>query len=181
MRKSESTPAWETAVLKLLMREIYEVCRWDGFKWHDVCTKFHLDRFRHSTNIKVITSTIWEAAMLVLLFGGIYELWRWDSHWWHGTHARFHDDRSRRWNVARAWVIHLQTHRQLDDLITVFLFYYNKESRLKIHFKNKTESCSRIFGFLVFDWPLPLSSFRDMILTDFCVIWPHSSFWYFHV
>jgi hypothetical protein len=31
-----------------LMGGIYEVCCWDGFMFHDICTKFHKDRFRHS-------------------------------------------------------------------------------------------------------------------------------------
>jgi hypothetical protein len=30
--------------------------------------------FRHSSNVKVITSTISEAEMSVLVFGGIYEI-----------------------------------------------------------------------------------------------------------
>jgi hypothetical protein len=42
---------------------------------HDICTKFHDDRFRHSSNIKVITSIVCEAAVLVLQMGGIYELY----------------------------------------------------------------------------------------------------------
>jgi hypothetical protein len=35
-------------------------------------TIFHYDRFRHSSNIKVITSTILEAAVLVLLIEGFF-------------------------------------------------------------------------------------------------------------
>jgi hypothetical protein len=31
-----------------LKGEIYKVCRWDGFRWHDIHTKFLDDWFRHS-------------------------------------------------------------------------------------------------------------------------------------
>jgi hypothetical protein len=37
-------------------------------------TKFHDHQISHSSNIKVINSTISEAAVLVLLMGGIYEV-----------------------------------------------------------------------------------------------------------
>jgi hypothetical protein len=33
-----------------LMGKIYEVRRWDGLRYHDIRTKFHKDRFRHSEN-----------------------------------------------------------------------------------------------------------------------------------
>jgi hypothetical protein len=61
---------FEAAVLVLLMGEIYEVHRWDGFKWHNIHMTFNDDQFGHWSNIKVTASTIWEAA--VLLMGGIY-------------------------------------------------------------------------------------------------------------
>jgi hypothetical protein len=35
-------------MLILLMEGIYEVCRWDGLRCHDIRTKFHADWFRHS-------------------------------------------------------------------------------------------------------------------------------------
>jgi hypothetical protein len=37
----------------------------------DIHTKFHDDRFRNSSNIKVISSTVREAVLLVLLTRGI--------------------------------------------------------------------------------------------------------------
>jgi hypothetical protein len=55
----------------LLIDGIYELRRWDGFIWHDICTKFHDDWFKHLNNIMVITATIWEAVMLVLMIEGI--------------------------------------------------------------------------------------------------------------
>jgi hypothetical protein len=42
-------------MLVLLMREIYELCHWDGLRWHDIHTKFREDWFRNSGNIKVLT------------------------------------------------------------------------------------------------------------------------------
>jgi hypothetical protein len=30
------------------MGGIYEVCSWDGIRWHDIHTKFHNDWFSHS-------------------------------------------------------------------------------------------------------------------------------------
>jgi hypothetical protein len=48
-------------MLVLLMDENYE--------GHDTCTTSHGDRFTHSSNILVITTTIWETVMLVFLIG----------------------------------------------------------------------------------------------------------------
>jgi hypothetical protein len=56
-------------VLVLPTGKIYEVRRWDGTRWHDIHTKFHDDRFKHSSNIQIINSTISEAALLILLMG----------------------------------------------------------------------------------------------------------------
>jgi hypothetical protein len=55
---------WNAVMLVLLIREIYEVCRWRAFRWHDKLTKFRDDRFKHLSNI---TATISETWMLVLL------------------------------------------------------------------------------------------------------------------
>jgi hypothetical protein len=66
---------WEAVMLVLLMGRIYA-------RWHDVHTKFHYDRFRHLSNITVITATIWEAVMLVSLIEGIYEVCHWDGFMW---------------------------------------------------------------------------------------------------
>jgi hypothetical protein len=46
------------AMLVLLMEWIYEICPSDGLRCHDIHTKSHNDRFRHSSNIKGITSKI---------------------------------------------------------------------------------------------------------------------------
>jgi hypothetical protein len=45
-------------VLVLQTQGIHEVSRSDGLRWHDVRTNYYDDRFRHSSNIKIITSTI---------------------------------------------------------------------------------------------------------------------------
>jgi hypothetical protein len=42
----------------LLTGEIYEAHHRDGLKWHDIHSKSHDDRFRHLSNIAVITATI---------------------------------------------------------------------------------------------------------------------------
>jgi hypothetical protein len=70
--KSENNAIWEAAVLWFLTGEIYEVHRWDDFRWHDVVhTKFHEERFWHSRNIKFTTSKIKVVVVLVLLMTGI--------------------------------------------------------------------------------------------------------------
>jgi hypothetical protein len=61
------------------MEGIYEVRSWDGLRWHDIYTKSHDDRFKHSSNIKNITSTVWEDMVLVLLMREIYDLRHWDG------------------------------------------------------------------------------------------------------
>jgi hypothetical protein len=55
-------------------------------------TEIDDDRFRHSSNIKVITSEIWDTAVLVLLMGGIYEVHRWDGFMWYDIQTKFHED-----------------------------------------------------------------------------------------
>jgi hypothetical protein len=47
-----------------------------------IYTKFYYYRFRNSSNIKGITSTILEAVVLVLLRRGIYEVHHWDGFVW---------------------------------------------------------------------------------------------------
>jgi hypothetical protein len=39
---------WEAAVLILLIRGIHAVHHWDGLRWHNICTKFYEDQYRHS-------------------------------------------------------------------------------------------------------------------------------------
>jgi hypothetical protein len=63
-------------VLVLPIERIYNVRRLDGLRWHDIHAKFYDNRFRRSSNIKVIISTMSEAAVLVLLMGRIYEVCR---------------------------------------------------------------------------------------------------------
>jgi hypothetical protein len=64
-----------------------------GFILRDMHTKFHDDRFGHSSNVKGITSTIWEAAVLVLLMERMYEIYRLDDLRCHDIHIKSHDDR----------------------------------------------------------------------------------------
>jgi hypothetical protein len=48
----------------------------------------------------------------------------------HGTHTKFHIDWFRHSKVNRG--TYMQTHRQQGDIISLLLFYQNKERRLKI-------------------------------------------------
>jgi hypothetical protein len=83
-------------MLVLLMLRILLIIHWDGLRCRDIRTKFHDDRFRHLSNITVITATIWEAVMLVLLNEGIYEVRRWDCFMWYDIRTKFHKDWYRR-------------------------------------------------------------------------------------
>jgi hypothetical protein len=56
------------------MRGIYGVRQWDVLKCHDIHTKFHGVRFRHSSNIKGNISIILEAEVLVLMTRGTFEV-----------------------------------------------------------------------------------------------------------
>jgi hypothetical protein len=60
-------------VLLSLMSEIFEVRRGDGLRYHEVYAHFHDNRFRNSSNIKLITSTD-RAVMLVSLIGETYDV-----------------------------------------------------------------------------------------------------------
>jgi hypothetical protein len=66
--------------------------RWPQMAWH-LYTKFHDDRFRHSSNIKGITLTFWEPIVLVLPMRGIYDVRRWNGLRRHDICTKFHDDR----------------------------------------------------------------------------------------
>jgi hypothetical protein len=57
-------------MLVLLRKRIYEVHFCDSFSWHDIHTKFHDDRFRHPSNIKIITLRVGRTATLLLLREG---------------------------------------------------------------------------------------------------------------
>jgi hypothetical protein len=78
-------------VLVLLVGRISEVHRWDGLRLHDVHTKFNYDRFRHSSNIKGINSTIWEAIVLVLLMRGVYVVCYWGGLRLHNIYTKYND------------------------------------------------------------------------------------------
>jgi hypothetical protein len=54
-------------------------------------TMFHDRQFRHSRNIKSITSTISEIPVLVLLTGAIYEARSFDGFMCHNIHAKIHE------------------------------------------------------------------------------------------
>jgi hypothetical protein len=60
--------------LVLLMGWIYKARRLDGLRCHDIHIKFQDDRFRRSSNIETITSTMSEVSVLVLLMGRIYDV-----------------------------------------------------------------------------------------------------------
>jgi hypothetical protein len=52
----------------------------------------NFNMFRHSSNIKVISSIMWEAVMFVLLMGGVYKVCHWDGLRWLDIHNKFHED-----------------------------------------------------------------------------------------
>jgi hypothetical protein len=101
-------------------------------------TKFHDSRFRHSSNVKVITSTATEDAALVLLMEGIYESCRWHGLGWHDIHTKFHKVRFKFSKIFRG-----DAHIQKGDLISLLLYFQNKERKLNI--------CSETFV-LSSDW-----------------------------
>jgi hypothetical protein len=53
------------------MGVMYEVRRSDDLRWNNIHTRFHEDQFKHSRNIKAITSPMLESVALVLLVEGI--------------------------------------------------------------------------------------------------------------
>jgi hypothetical protein len=63
----------------------------------------------------------------------IYELCRWDGVSCHDIHTKFHKDWFSHSKVNRGKHIQTDTHThtQHDDLISLFLFFENKESKLK--------------------------------------------------
>jgi hypothetical protein len=64
-------------ILLTILAFSHATSQYDGCRWHDIHSKFHDSQFRHSSNIKVITSTILESVALVLLKEGIYEELQW--------------------------------------------------------------------------------------------------------
>jgi hypothetical protein len=84
------------------MRRIFFLpLRWPQEAWY-ICTKFHDDGFRNSSNINGINSTIWEAIVLVLLMRWIYDVRCWNWLRWHKIHTKFHKDRFRHLSAITA-------------------------------------------------------------------------------
>jgi hypothetical protein len=61
-----SSTIWESSMLVLLTGNVYDVWHWDNLKWHDMYI-LHKDRFRNSSNIKVVILKTWEIAELAPL------------------------------------------------------------------------------------------------------------------
>jgi hypothetical protein len=116
------------AVLELPMRRIYEVCHWDGLKWHYIHAKFHDDQFRHSSNIRVISYYINNFRVCSIGITDGRDLrsmaLRWPQASWYTYQIS--------WRSAQVFrscyrEIHIQTHRQQGDLISTLLFFQNME------------------------------------------------------
>jgi hypothetical protein len=116
---------WDVVILVLLIEGSYVIRYWDGFMWHDIPTKFHENLCRCSSDIKFFFSAVWTSVMLVLLMGGIYEAHRWGGIRCHDMLIKFHK------YCFRQSQIHIQTHKEEGDLTSLFLFFQNKESRLR--------------------------------------------------
>jgi hypothetical protein len=113
-------------MLVLLVWGILEVLLWDVLRWHDIYeyTEFHSDRFRHSSNVKVITSTIWEPAVFVLLSGGICEVSRWDGLRFHHIHAKFDKDWFKHSTFVGGILVQSHRHKQQGDFINLLSFFF---------------------------------------------------------
>jgi hypothetical protein len=109
------------------------VRRSGDLRWHGMQTMSHDDRFRHSSNIKDITS----AKVLVLLMGGIYDICHWDGL----IHIKFHKNGS---DIRK--LIGGNTYRHTDRKMisqAYFHFFQTRESRLKIMGGRQVE-CKRL-------------------------------------
>jgi hypothetical protein len=80
---------WKDVILVLLVGGIYKVRNSTRLRQHDIFIKSHDYRFRHLTNITVITAKVWGAVKLVLLIERNYEMRHWDSFIWHGMLPSF--------------------------------------------------------------------------------------------
>jgi hypothetical protein len=124
---------WQASVLVLAMEGTYEALRWGDLGWHDIHTKFHDERFRLWSNIKLTDSMISEAGKLVLLMGGIYEVSRWYGFRWPArlcipNFINIGTGGQSCWG-AGAVHTHTHTHTELDDFISLVLFFQNKRNR----------------------------------------------------
>jgi hypothetical protein len=79
-----------------------------------------------------LTSEIWEALRLVLLMAGTYEVRLSNGFRCHDIHTKFHKGWLRHSEVAGGAGTHtdLQIHRQQGYLISLLLYFQNKESSL---------------------------------------------------
>jgi hypothetical protein len=66
--------------------------------------------------------------MLVLLMGWIYERWHWDGLRGHNIHIKFHKDLFRH---SKVQMEDTYPDTQQGDLISLLLYFQNKESKLK--------------------------------------------------
>jgi hypothetical protein len=134
---------WKAVLLVLLMERIWEVCCWDGLRWHDIRPKFHYNWIRHLSNVRVSTSTIWEAVILVLLIERNHAVCLSDGFTRHDIHTdvqailRFKIRYMKGCNIGiigRSKVnrgIHVQTHahiyKQDGDLTSLFSFFQKRK------------------------------------------------------
>jgi hypothetical protein len=54
-----SSAVWKAIMLVLLMDKLFKSAIEVGWKWRDIHAKFRDDRFRHLSNITVVTARIW--------------------------------------------------------------------------------------------------------------------------
>jgi hypothetical protein len=145
---------------------------------------FYDSQFRHSSNIKVISSAVLEAVVLVLLMRGIYEMCDWDDYRWHNKLTKFHTDHFRCSEVGVWGGMH--THAcycaQQGNLISPLLFSQIKKSVLKMQsicFRKLfslnvfTESDSDLWQWLSWNWCTDSSDLRVLML---CIL--HTSLLY---
>jgi hypothetical protein len=86
---------WEAAVLVLLMGRIYDVCRWDVFRWHDIYTPSFMTIGSGIRVILRVLPQLFEGLVLVLLIRGISYIRHWNDLRWHDIHTKSHDHRFR--------------------------------------------------------------------------------------
>jgi hypothetical protein len=118
-------------------------------KWHDIYANFHDDRFRHSSNVKIIAWAIWESTALVLLMGRrfvvmitpggmvhITNLWSMPLRWPQSDiYTKIYEDLWSGRGIHIQW--HTHTHRQQGDFLSLHLSLQNEGIGLKMHFNKK--------------------------------------------
>jgi hypothetical protein len=79
---------WETIVMVLLMRRIYNIRQWHGLRWHDIYTpSFMKIKIGFQVILRLCLRNVRGFDVGITLMAEIYDVRHWDAFKWHGMYV----------------------------------------------------------------------------------------------